>query len=445
MSELKKVLFVSYVFPPMAAVGSQRVVNFCRFLPDYGWQPVVLTVKKGHNTSWDDSLLKKIPDTIVYRTPIFEPYLWLSSLRGTKKETFSKDVIATKQAETVKKVSILKKIKKYILLFLRVPDEIIFWLPFAVYRGIRVVKKEQISAIISTSPPVTSHICASLIARFTKIPHIIDFRDLWTLNHTYSQRDYPPFFKKYDKWWEKKVLDHGSEIITASPGFTNLLQKNLSLNKKVKTITNGFDYTEIELNKIFESPAQGKMNIIYTGSIYSDFNPEFFFEALSEWIQENKIDPNSVTVNFYGNCGYDYTAWLKQLQLETLVHFHGFVPREQLFKKMEVANYLLLLLGFKDEYKNVIPAKLFDYLATSTKIIAIAPMGVSVDLIRKYQAGYWQCTPDKTAMKGLLNQLYSEVMQKKCEKKEYRYIQEIDRLYLTKELAQILDKQKEKY
>ena len=425
----------------MAAVGSQRVVNFCRYLPEHGWQPVVLTVKKGHNTSWDHSLLNKIPETKVYRTSVFEPYLWLNSLRNSKTEKYEKNDSQKNTTQGVKKISLLKKIKKWLLLFLRVPDEIIFWLPFALIRGIRIVKKENISIIISTSPPVSSHICASLIARITGIPHVVDFRDLWTLNHTYEQREYPDFFKKYDQWWENTVLKHGAEIITASPGFTNLLQKHLPVHKTVKTITNGFDYTEIQLDKEYEVPSNGRMNILYTGSIYGDFNPEFFFESLSEWIDEKKIDQTTVTLNFYGNCSYDYSEWLKKLKIDTIVNFNGFVPRDQLFEKMENADILLLLLGFKDEYKNVIPAKLFDYLATGIEILAIAPMGVSIDLIRKYQTGSWQCTPNKTEMKHLLHRLYNETMKKKYRNRKYRYIQEIDRIYLTKNLAKILDEQ----
>jgi len=436
---MKKVIFVTYVFPPMAAVGSQRVVNFCRFLPNHGWQPVVLTVKGGHNTSWDNSLLKKIPDTIVYRTNALEPYFWLSSLRKSNTEAFSKNKTTAEQSEPVSKLSLLKRIKQFLLLFLRVPDEIIFWLPFAVLKGIQVVKEEQISVIISTSPPVTSHICASLIARFTKIPHIVDFRDLWTLNHTYDQRHYPPFFRKYDKWWENLVLNRASEIVTASPAFTKLLQKHLSGKITIKTITNGFDYTDVDLNRIFRSASGKKMNILYAGSIYSDFNPEFFLEALSEWIQDKQIDPHTVAVDFYGNCGFDYSEWLKQLKLDTLVSFHGFIPRDQLLKRMETADYLLLLLGFKDEYKSVIPAKLFDYLATGIRILAIAPNGITVELIKKYNAGSWQCSPDKTAMKSLIDRLYTCAINGTTEEKKYRYIKEIDRSYLAGELANILD------
>lgn len=443
ITDMNKVLFVSYVFPPMAAVGSQRVVNFCRFLPEYDWQPVVLTVKKGHNTSWDPTMLEKIPDTIVYRSTVWEPYLWLSSRNQPKPQpvTKSKQPSSSEQTQP-SKPSVLRRIKRFITLFMRVPDEIIFWVPFAVIKGIRVVKKEKIEAIVSTSPPVTSHICASLISRFTGVPHIVDFRDLWTLNHTYHQRHYPPFFEKYDRWWEKLVLNHAADIFTASPGFTRLLQKHLNRDIEIKTITNGFDYTEIDRDHIFDSNKSGRMNIIYTGSIYSDFNPEFFFACLSEWMIDNKISQDKLSVDFYGNCGFDYTNWLKELKLDKVVTFHGFVSRQELPGKIESSDYLLLLLGFKDEYKNVIPAKLFDYLATGIPIIAIAPDGVTVDLIRKYRAGSWQCTPDKESMKQLLTRLYKDWQYRPVEEKKYRYIDEIDRNYLTGKLAEILENNK---
>ncbi len=438
---MKKVLIVSYVFPPMAAVGGQRIVNFCKFLPQFGWTPVVLTVKGGVNTSWDATPLKSIPETIIYRSLTFEPLLKREMKSAKSKEPYLPSEDTGTISSEPKKPSLLGRLKRFIRLSLSVPDFAILWIPFGVAKGIRAVRKEKVSVIVSSSPPVSAHIVASLVARMTGRPHLVDFRDLWTLNHNYNQRGYPEYFKKYDRFWERMVLKRAKLVTTASPGFSRQMATHLngSLNGKIETITNGFDYGEVNLEEEFPASDKKCLRFLYAGTLYSHFNPVFFLESLADWQKEDRIDPATVAIDFYGNYDYDYKEWVGKLGLGAMVRFHGFIPRAELLKIIKKADYLLLLLGFQPEAANVIPAKLFEYLASGAKILALAPDGVTSELIKKYEAGICIGKKDGSELIRTLRGIYREWQNSPFPIRKYRYIEEIDRRKLTGRMALLLD------
>ncbi|MBK7142903.1 MAG: glycosyltransferase family 4 protein [bacterium] len=442
---MKKVLIVTYVFPPMAAVGGQRLVNFCKFLPEYGWEPVVLTVQGGTNSAWDESPLADIPNVKIYRTRTFEPLQqWEARQRGNKpqaKSTTETPTISTAPAASGQ--SFLSSIKRTVRLALSVPDHAIFWVPLGFATGKRVIREEKIDAVFSSSPPVSAHLLASALAHSAKLPHIVDFRDLWTLNHAYPLRRYPEAFVRYDRFWERRVLSRAAHVTTASPGFSSQMESHLDgrLASRVTTITNGFDYREVDLTKDFTTPgSHDTMRFFYAGSLYGEFNPIFFLECLQSWMTQDQIDPTSVQVDFYGNSDRDYSILVERLGLTGRVTFHGFKSRKELLPLFPQADCLLLFLGFGEQYATVIPAKVFDYLAAGTEILALAPAGVSTGLIEKYNAGSALHTSDREKLIATLRQLYQKWKTNKDRKRMFRHIPEIDRRQLTGELAKLLDR-----
>lgn len=443
---MKKLLIVTYVFPPMAAVGGQRLVNFCKFLPEFGWEPVVLTVDGGTNAAWDASPLADIPNVKIYRAKTFEPLQkWESRQPGSKPVAQSSageqsDSASPLQSQTT---SVLSSAKRFVRLALSVPDHAIFWVPLAYLPGRRVIRDEKIDAVFSSSPPVSSHLLASALAKSARLPHIVDFRDLWTLNHAYPLRRYPDAFVRYDRYWEHRVLARAAHVTTASPGFSRQMEGHLNglLSTRMTTITNGFDYREVDLTKVYPSAIEGEpMRFLYAGSLYGEFNPIFFLECLSAWMKADRIDGKTIQVDFYGNCDRDYSILVEQLGLAGRVTFHGFKSRKELLPLFPTADCLLLLLGFSEQYATVIPAKVFDYLAAGTEILAMAPDGVSTGLIRKYEAGSAIHTPDKEAVISKLRQLYQNWQVTRNRTRAFRHIPEIDRRHLTGELAKLLDR-----
>ncbi len=443
---MKKLLLVTYVFPPMAAVGGQRLVNFCKFLPEYGWEPVVLTVDGGTNAAWDASPLADIPNVKIYRARTFEPLQkWEARQHGSKQVAQASDSEPTSTSihGQLPNPSWLSSVKRYARLALSVPDYAIFWVPLAYLPGRRVIRDEKIDAVFSSSPPVSSHLLASALAKSARLPHIVDFRDLWTLNHAYPLRRYPEAFARYDRYWERRVLARAAHVTTASPGFSRQMEGHLDglLTSRVTTITNGFDYREVDLTKEYPvTTASEPMRFLYAGSLYGEFNPIFFLESLSAWMKADRIEESSIRVDFYGNCDRDYSILVEQLGLAGRVTFHGFKSRKELLPLFPTADCLLLLLGFSEQYATVIPAKVFDYLAAGTEILAMAPDGVSTGLIRKYEAGSVIHAPDKEAVINKLRQLYQNWQVTRNRTRAFRHIPEIDRRHLTGELAKLLDR-----
>ena len=347
---MKRVMFVSYAFPPMAAVGGRRIVDFCKYLPRFGWETVVLTVKGGQNASWDETQLQKIPNTRIYRTPIFEPLMHRGGPSAATRKVYPGETDRARTSQPPERASILRRLKMGMKSLLRIPDEILFWVPMGVWTGLRAIREQDVSVIVSSSPPNSGHVLASLLARLSGRPHIADFRDLWTLNHTYQYRGYSPAMQKYDAIWERQVLKRAARIVTASSGFTRQMSTHLdgSLADRLVTITNGFDYEEVDLDQESPQTDRSKMRFLYTGSLYSDFSPVFFLECLAEWIKRDSIDPATVGVDFYGHCEYDYSDWLAGLGLQDVVIFHGFKPHAELLSTFEQADHVLLLLSFKE-------------------------------------------------------------------------------------------------
>ncbi len=423
----------------MAAVGGQRVVNFSKYLPEYGWTPVVLTVKKGVNSSWDQSLLDEIKEIKVYRSLSFEPLL-KRAIEG-RQESYKPGSVRGQAA--LSGMTLLKRLKRFIRNILSVPDFAILWIPFGVIKGLRVIRAERISAIVSSSPPVSSHIIASILARITGLPHLVDFRDLWTLNHVYHERGYPEYIKRYDRIWERFVLRGADWAVTASPGFTRQMKEHNDgmLGKRVSTITNGFDYNEIDLDKTLDGYSDNIMRFMYAGSLYSHFNPVFFLECFSDWLKRSEANhKKKVRIDFYGGSDYDYNQYVEDLGLEKVVFFHGFKSRSELIPLMARADCLLLFLGFETSCANVIPAKLFEYLAAGSPILSLAPEGVTSDIIAEYGAGRSICESDKETLIALLERCYDDWKTKEACRNRFRYIEEIDRVRLTGRLAELLDR-----
>ncbi|MCK4996012.1 MAG: glycosyltransferase, partial [Thermoplasmatales archaeon] len=240
---MKKVLMISYSFPPIAGGGVFRTLKFVKFLPNFGYDSVVLSVKKSKFKDFDETLLNAIPSTTnVYRAKNIESkiYRYAGSFFHINYKWY------------------------------QIPDVFITWLPFALNKAKYIVKKEKPSVIYSTSPPATSHIIAMLLKKKTKLPWVADFRDPWTDNFIIK---YPTkFHRKLEEKLEKKVLKLADKVILNTESNKDaLLKKYPDINKeKFIVITNGYDlddFENIELSKT------NNFTIASVGSFYDEMNP----------------------------------------------------------------------------------------------------------------------------------------------------------------------------
>jgi glycosyltransferase involved in cell wall biosynthesis len=389
---------ISYVFPPMAAVGGYRTIKFCKYLPENGWEPVVLTVRKGFNYAYDRSLLDELdPGLKIYRSGNWEPHVWWEKRSaGKQKKPPGLSEISTDAARKPEAAEpVLARAKKYLRQLLSFPDANNFWIPFGVATGLRAVRKENIDVIFSTSPPASAHVVGHVLSRLTGRRHVIDFRDLWTLNENYAAKNLHDSIARLDRAWEKKVIKNAAAIITATGSFTEEMRssneyKNPSL---FHTITNGLDADDFR-NIRYPEKKNEKFTILHLGSLYGNRRPDFFFDCLKAWLEARPEVKDRVIVSFIGNTP-DYSSRLSEMELDNTVSFAHHIPHARVLNKLWEADLLLLLLGFSDKGHSVIPAKLFEYIATGRPILAFSPAGEAEKIIDRYDRGMTVSSPDR--------------------------------------------------
>lgn len=439
---MKKVLIVSYVFPPMAAVGGFRVVKACKFLPQFGWQPVVLTVKDGFNYAYDEDSLKQLdPSLPIYRSKYISPIDWWDKrTQPTEQEIIAQSKKAKTNPSGEPQESTVTKIKQYIKRMISIPDNHNFWIPFAVWKGLQAIRKEKVDIILSTSPPATVHIIGTWLSYLTGKPLVLDFRDLWTLNESYHNRKLPWLFKKLDRFYEKRAIKRASVIVSATTGFSDAMYANntYKLSDQFKSVTNGVDADDFKHIE-FPTVHNDKFSILHLGSLYGNRNPNFFFEVMKHWVERNPEIKDTCIVNFIGNTpGFEKS--LVGTVLESVIQFQKHIPQKQILPKLWQADLLLLILGFDKGGKNVMPAKLYEYVCTKRPILGFLPEGMAAEAIVKYNRGVAVTSEDIEKSITFLEQQYTLWKNRSGERiSEFDLPSEYDRKEQNKILAEILD------
>lgn len=405
---------ISMAFPPIPVVGVFRITKFCKFLPEMHWQPSVLTQKaKDFYEGKDWSPLEDISKDIrITRTSNFQPFYWWDhrSLNGKNAKSVSSSNAPQNGMPlhfSLKKriSSILKPLRK----ILTVPDDRLAWIPQAFLPGITYIQKEKIDVVFSSSPSVTNHILGYILSLFSGRPHVVDFRDLWTLNEVYFTRKLPHFLKQYDKLWEKIILKHSKCIIVVNHTLRKQLVKTYPdiCSNKVEVIYNGFD--EDDIKKIdLPTVKNNHFTIVYAGSIYGHRSPDFFFEALSKWAHTNEAVQKKVKVDFYGTGSSDYPRKIIDQGLDKIVTFHPRITKNEVLQILFIADLLLLIHGFNKLAESSTSTKLFEYLATGKPILALMPESEAVDILQKYSNNIVVSSPDTAKVVGFLQKQFDE-------------------------------------
>lgn len=372
---IKKVLIITYYFPPRPGVASLRLKGLAKYLPEFGWEPVILTADL---PGVPDQRFKVIEtnypgDT----TAIFKKMLGLySDKRFQKQIRILNKATGGKKFFTDKLVAIAEGLFIY-------PDSQKKWYPFAISAGIKNIIKEKFDAIISSSPPVTTHLVAKYLKENCDIPWLADFRDLWTQNHNYR---YGFLRKWFDKRLEVKTITQADALVTVSKPLANKL-RILHQKKPIFTIMNGFDIDEINKSPINNK----KFTITYTGNLYyKKQDPELLLKAIRELTDERILKLNDVRINFYGPTQYWLSQKISKYGLDKIVTQHGTVPRGIVLKRQRESQ-ILLILGWNDpKERGLYSGKIFEYLVAKRPILAIGRYkGVLSELLEETNAGYY--------------------------------------------------------
>ena len=379
---LKNVLIIAYYW-------GTRIPGLVKYLPEFGWQPVILTAPLIEKP---DAQFRVVETS--YRDVLS---FWKRLFRFNPDEDVRRQV--KKRFGVTSKNSLVDFILTCVGEVVNYPDGDKGWKPFAVKAGDELLQQENIDAIISSSSPVTSHLIAQELKAKYKIPWVADFRDLWSQNHNYS---YSPIRKLFDRRLELKTLSTADALVTVSQSWVDKLS-TLHKGKVTYVITSGFDPDTVNI------PPAGlttKFTITYTGLVHQRHDASKFFAALQESISEGIMNPNEVEVRFYGSAIEWLDREIEQYGLSNIVKQYRRVP-VQVAREKQRESQLLLQLSWEGREKAGYSGKLFEYLAAQRPILATG-LGndMTEELLDETRAGLYSSTVEE--IKSILNELYSE-------------------------------------
>jgi len=363
----KKVLVITYHFPPRPSVASLRMGGLAKYLPEYGWEPTIITAK-----------LPGTPDPRYHVTETEDCDIlleWKKRLGLSADKTFREQLGQTDKNDTI--VDGLLHIAKEILAY---PDYNKNWYKYVIPVARETLKTGEYNAILSSAGPYTSHIIAHELKKEFGIPWIADFRDLWTQNPYFSYGRTRNFFEKR---LELSTLSNADVITTISPP----LAKDLTSlhTKSAYSIPNGFD-PELQNPGV---PVSEKFTITYTGRLYREKrDPEPLFRTLRKLIDRKKIQPQDIEINFWG----PFEPWVKNqittYDLDMIVHLHDSIPRNDAIEEQWRSQILLLLSWNNPHEEGVMTGKLFEYLAARRPILSLGyPRGAIKKLLSETNTG----------------------------------------------------------
>ncbi|MFZ1256039.1 MAG: glycosyltransferase, partial [Saprospiraceae bacterium] len=287
---MKRVLIISYYWPPSGGSGVQRWLYFAKHLRSYGWEPIIYTVSNGEYPYLDEGLSQHIPPGIeVLKKSVWEPYAMYRKISGIDTK-----VDPTIMAE-LEKGSFFKKCLLWIRGNFFIPDARMFWIRPSVNYLNSYLERNKVDVIVSTGPPHSTHLIARNLKRKHKIPWLADFRDPWTQIYFFSQLNLSKLAQNIHLRLEYSVLKEANCVVTVSNDCKVGLQKRV--NRKIEVITNG--YEEFERKSFWKS--DGKITMIYTGVLSSDRNPKIFWEQLTEFLRTKPEISHNFQLLLIGN------------------------------------------------------------------------------------------------------------------------------------------------
>jgi glycosyltransferase involved in cell wall biosynthesis len=360
---MKNVLMIAYHFPPIGGVGTQRTVKFAKYLPQFGWRPIILTVDKRADRieNADTSFFQELSsDVKIYRSRIIEPHDVYRFFGGRLRQGSRKSRILHQRYDGA---TTLNRIRS-ILFSLLLPDSKFAWYPTAIQKARKIFKEREIDVIFSTSPKPTAHAIAKHLSQKYVKPWVADFRDPWFADYA-SPIKRPKLVIKIDKRIEKSVLWKAQRITVATEGILEDFisnHKNFD-EKKAVIITNGYDEEDfIGIQpKCFK-----KFTISYAGTFYKNNQPDALLKALKKMIEEQPHLREEILVQFIGIADPVLFQLIKKYNLYDVVKHIPYVPHK------ECISYLLgSHLLFLNTIGNALTGKLFDYLGSGTPILAL--------------------------------------------------------------------------
>lgn len=375
---MKKVLIISYYWPPSGGVGVLRCLKFSKYLRQFGWEPIVYAPSNANYLLFDYSNLKDIPaDIEALKYPIWEPYKLFKILSGRKKDDPTDPVHVRQKKSFIDDFSIWVRGNFFI------PDARCLWIKPSVKFLKNYLEDHPVDAIFTDGPPHTNTMIGQKLSTELTIPWLADFQDPWTQADYYRLYKIAKWADNRHKKMEQRVFKTAHKITIASPSWAKDLEKIGA--QQVDVLYYGFD--EDDFRKVTPQ-IDSDFTITHTGLFSNDRNPEVFFNVLKDLKNEIPAFNERLKLNFAGNIDLTVRKSIVKTGLQQNFNDLGFVDREKAIQLIVNAQLLLLPLNKAENADGRIPGKFYEYLRATRPILCLGPQNSDVArILNEYEAG----------------------------------------------------------
>ena len=394
---MKRVLVITYYWPPAGGPGVQRWLKFVTYFKEFGIDPIVFIPDNPHYPITDESIGSELPEGIqIIRFPIKEPY-GFANLISKKKITQVSSGIITKRKQTV-----LEKVLLWIRGNFFIPDARIGWVKPSINFLRNFIADHHVEAIITSGPPHSLHLIGKSLKEETGIKWVADFRDPWTTIHYHKSLRLAKRAKKKHIALESEVLTKADHIVVTSATTKKEFQK--ITQTPIEVITNGYDS-----NDNFKLNLDIKFTLSHIGTLLSNRNPIVLWEALSELCSENAEFSKDLLIQLAGSVSDAILISIQKYGLMDQCIVLGYLSHQKAIQLQYNSQVLLLIEMNLPETKAIIPGKLFEYLAAKRPILAIGPVDSDVEkIIEETNSGSYFDYSEKEKLKKQIGLFYSE-------------------------------------
>jgi glycosyltransferase involved in cell wall biosynthesis len=405
-----KVLVVAYYFPPVGGVGILRTLKYATYLPEKGWEPIVLTARNPSVAIRDEEAERALPATLrVERVFSPEPAKLRRAigrvvLRGRRASGAAASATAPGTATAVlpaaapkapKRNPVVRRLSAAWAWAVRVaffPDEQVGWAPFAARRGMAINRATPLDVVYSSSLPISCHLAAGLVAKRAHLPWVADFRDPW-IGHAYLV---PPrgLHAYMQRRIERRIVHLADRIVFPTAGFAEAYAHRYpGAAGKLVVIANGYDRNDLAAAKAWAktAPRDGRFHLVYGGSLYGEHELEIFLGGLELLVARKPEVRDRLTVDFIGWLSLHNQAvaagYATPDRLGRMLTFAGFLPHKEAVARLATADALLTVIADEPNKGQIQGGKLMEYIGLDRPILAVVPEGDARALLRDLDWG----------------------------------------------------------
>lgn len=426
----KKILIITYYWPPAGGPGVQRWLKFVKYLPEFGWEPTVFIPENPSYPIVDDTLEKDVSKNLeIIKSKIWEPYQ-IAEFFGKDNKKFKAG-----QFDVGGNQSLKSRLSIWVRGNFFIPDARVFWVNPSVNYLKKYLKENHFDALVTTGPPHSVHLIGlNLKKEFPDIKWIADFRDPWTEISYYQHLKLTKFADQKHRNLEQKVFENAD--ITLATSYTDA-ENFKKKGANAVCITNGFDVDNQELGTENSEPST-QFTLSYIGVLEQLRNPEVLWRVLNDLIKENEDFRKNFQLKFVGRIDDRILDKITSSELNDSVKNLGYLSHSEANLEMQNSDLLLITNFPEEKSKGIIPGKIFEYLATKKQIISFGPKESDVKrILEETHAGKHFSYDDYESLKAFILEKFNDWKSGNLSSNTEN-IEQFSRKNLTKKLAEIL-------